>query len=476
MTMTSPPPVRSSSQSVIVTALVPPIVMFFGFLAVRDVLAFQLVLVAFMCSLVVSLPVLLRRRGSLLEPIFLVLILVFFGVSLRLLVVSTQGSNELVRNKLLNGEPADVLFGGAVAVLVGLTALSLGYLANPALIRLDNTYLVQRPQWSSRRTRLSILGLTVLGLLGMFTLIRTFGLTEISAKRFNSLEGGAQQRSSSIAFIYFRMALLMRFALYILLIFRRQVSAKYNVLIPVLFVGAVFVPVYVNNRAGVALIVIDLLLIGYLGAGRFKPGQIARAAAFVGVSTVGILSVRGTRNSAVESTLFSRDLLDVSKTAQIIELEGGSLNGQTMYGWMAAPLPFETEAGEVWSNLGRYVWTNAYGQPGQNGVPAGFVGELYLNFGWPAIAIGCFLFGFLLRKLYVSFRPHLDIPGIGLLYALTLPRFTIFVLSNDFGTGFWKTFADLVPIMFFLWFVGERSGKRQRSEGSGQRVVQLREA
>ena len=290
-------------------------------------------------------------------------------------------------------------------------------------------------------------------------LIRTFGLSPISAKRFNSLEGGAQQRSSSVAFIYFRLALLLRFALYILLIFRRQVSAKYNLLIPVLFVGAVFVPVYVNNRAGVALIVIDLLLIGYLGAGRFKPGQIARAAVFVGVSTVGILSVRGTRNSAVESTLFSRDLLDVSKTAQIVELDGGVLNGQTLYGWIGQVLPFSTEAGETWANLGRYVWTNAYEQPGQNGVPAGFVGELYLNFGWPAIAVGCFLFGFILRKLYVSFRPHLDIPGVGLLYALTLPRFTIFVLSNDFGTGFWKTVADLVPIMFFLWFVGERADR-----------------
>ena len=287
-------------------------------------------------------------------------------------------------------------------------------------------------------------------------------------KRFNAIEGGGKNRVASQDYGYLRLAYLSHAVFIVLLAyrykFRRLPSPLLRLLLPVSGLVAVFVPLSGNSRAGVAMLLIDILLLQIVLGRRIRPARIVAVSTVTVVVVAWMLSVRGgverTLGESFIRTFAGRDLFDVGKLAHISLLEPGTLNGQTLWGWLLFPfpegaLPFDKP---LWTGLGPLVSQNAYGRGGITGVPAGLIGELYLNVGYVGVIAGSALFGVLVARIYRVILPSLSQGRVigSVMFAVLLVRFVVFGLSNDFGTGVLSSLSDLLPILAILAFVAPR--------------------
>lgn len=289
-------------------------------------------------------------------------------------------------------------------------------------------------------------------------------LDQLSAKRFNDLSGGASSRLGSATYLWFRVASLghVPFLLSLVAVVRRWLprSLATGALMGT-FVLAAAAPVLADNRAGVALLLLDGALVRYYLGGGFQFRSAMRSIAGGLIAIIGMLSVRtggaGRAGLSIfEQAFLGRDLMDVSKLAQVVAMpEVAPLGGQTLYGWLLAPFPEAWFASKpLWSGLGQYVWQEAYGSGGINGVHPGLFGELYLNFWWPGLVVGGLLFGMVLRWIYLSFRPVVHNPAGAIVYVTVIVHLVFFGLSNDLGTGILSALLDALPLVVVAWILG----------------------
>lgn len=438
---------------------------FFTIYSVQSLFELAIVAGGLLLISTLALPIFVRQRISPAEPVVLLLPLLMFGASLKLgLMVVVGFDHPLVADKLLVNRPETILLNGVFALLVACSAYSLCYLFTNRPFRVGLPTTLLRPSWVLSRVRMVLFFLAFVSGLATILLVARFQITSvsgISAKRFNDLDGGSQTRFLTVDYWLFRIALLGRFALYLWIPFAERLSRPTRGAGVALLLTVAIVPsILINNRAGLGLIAADYLLISYFVRGRFV---IRGLLVWSGAAVAGVLALLGYRGGSgsggvqlLESTFFGRDFLDVSKTSQIVTYgDGGALGGETYVGWLFTLVPSGVwEDPPLFAGLGRYVWQNVYEGGGLNGIPAGLVGEAYLNFGWAGVLIVPGLLGLTLRKIYLTFRPHLHCYGAAIIYSLVVIRFGVFAWSNDIGTGITKTLLDVVPVFLILRFVG----------------------
>lgn len=441
--------------------------------AATDLFAAGLVAASGIAFAAAALPALMRGRFQPAEPVTWVVALTFSGVCLKVLAIGWLGTEDpLVSRTLLFGRPLEILLPGLWAVCVGLGAFSIGYIAATDLgvpgIRLSRTPLLtlDRRKLNAITAAVLLIGLGGLALL----VIQSGGLSVLSAKRFNDVRTTAGGRLTSIAYLGFRVALLIKLPAYLLLASKlasgRYRGIRHEPLIALGLAVPIVAAVYTSNRAGVAIVAADILVLAYLLRRRIS-GRAILVTALVIVSTlVLLLAIRSTVITTgpdlVLRTFIGRDLLDVTKVAHIVHADLPLLNGRTLVGWTLAPVAPSSRLANEWLNLGNFVYRNAYqsGGAGITGVPASFIGELYLNFRWVGVMLGMFVFGGLTASLYRGAGLQAAVPTVGwVIYALTMNRLLVFGLSNDLGTGVTKTLLDVVPLLCIALVVRRRASQ-----------------
>ena len=421
-------------------------------------------------TIVLGLPILFRRDYDLFEPLTAVFFLYLFGAPIKLCYIATVGeANPYIAERLLNWGPlADMIPGLAVA-LSGIVCLVIGYSLPTGNRAFPKFFFPGLSRWSGKRLHVVCLLLFGFSLICFVAFAASTGvsLSNISAKRFT--EGGeatGAARVFSFKYYLYRLAGFSKFASYLSfawLLHHRRFRHWVSLLFALMVAQSILLCIVMSSRAGIALLLIDLLVIGYyLNGQRINLIKTALVAGAAIVAVMGVLALRvedeHTIYEVVEKTMAGRDLMDISKTAHIIAAVPDKMeyrNGEMLYGWATALIPRSMWPDKpMWMERGPYILRNVYNSNNRvAGIPPGYIAELYWNFGLLGVLIGMGLFGFFIRTVYVSFIPYAGNPVSVLIYTFFLTRFVLFTLGNDLASGAIKMGLDLIPLLFLLYIV-----------------------
>lgn len=424
-------------------------------------------LVASIASLAITLfPVIVNRSYIVFQPMTFIAFSVAMGCTLKsFYIIAYQGSNEIVDKKLLLDLGLPSLSYGATAIAVGLFFCVFGYMfAGRDVVsrKIKNRYV-----WDTNRLTILSCGVIFISLVGFLGFIALNGISiasfdDLSVKRFRDDDGAVSAtRSGSLDYLLYRLALLAKIPLYVLFLFKIKSGFRwasgYGFLLIISGLISLFVPFFFNNRAGILLPVLDLLMIYYLTTRNvnIRVLLILGGSASVLVFFGSLIRSGGDLGRAYDVLFGGRYLLDITKTAHIISHYTnyeGLFYGQTMLNWVYKLVPFIAPDELEFQNIGRYLGFEVFGYL-NSGVPPGILAELYMNFGYPGIVIGMFIVGYSLKKIHRHFISRIDSPKAIILYAIICTRFTIFLFNNGISIAILKTVLDVVVIYIAMSFV-----------------------
>lgn len=438
--------------------------------------AAQILALAGLVFAATALPLFVGIRRPLHHPSVIALGLVsLFTIPKALWIASNGTALRQVTFNVLRGHATISLVWGLLALAAGYLGYSLGVMFTHKPFRLPRWAIFSRPSRPSwARIRPMLLSLVVITSVALVLFVAATGFDFSPKKRFADVEGGSGARIGTIAYLWFRVALLSRIGV-VTAMFWRYVAASNGNLRRARQLGwlamgngvvAVLTPYLADNRAGVMLVLLDVVVLtGALGSNRRRWIPIIGGGALGLAVSSSLLSARlgsSSGASTIESFVLSRDLADFSKVGVIIE-SGYSTTGNSLWHWLLTPLPPSYwPVRNEWVNAPDEVWTFAYGEPSRNGVPPSLPGELFSSFSWLGVFIGMFLFGVLVKKVYATGQRQLKLQSAGaVVFLVFLVRLNIFGLSSDLGTGVVKGLLEAIPLAFVL-ALGERRGTATR--------------
>ncbi|QDT10115.1 O-antigen polymerase [Planctomycetes bacterium K23_9] len=429
------------------------------------------------CAVLAVMPMLVKRKYCAFEPATVVLSVVLFSVTAKIwMIFAFDNTSSHIQKRLLLGNDTSVLFDGLVVMVIALGAFSLGYLIRTPNFRLKHLLMADSHSWHNGRLIAISLLLCLFGLVFFALFVQSIGFRigdQLSAKRFVEEGTGSGNRMFDMSYYYYRLAAFVKFAFYLLFVDLLARRRSWISLQGMLMIGSgllsAMIPLFLNNRAGFALLILDAIVILYF----LRPKLVIPACVLGGLVIFAgffvLLAARKgddqtlTVEAIVEETLGGRDLMDITKTAHIVQAVPERLEyryGETLWGWLAAPIPRSVWPGKpMWSERGTYLMHAVYGDMlGYGGVPPGLVAELYWNLGWYGVIIGMFVMGVAIHLLFKGFNAYRDRQTAVLIYAIILNRLVLFSFGNDLGTGIVKTTLDLLPLMVFIFIVAKRKG------------------
>jgi oligosaccharide repeat unit polymerase len=438
------------------------------------------------CLVLVSLPVLLRQDYDLFEPLTLIVLMVIFGVTLKLMyVIKVQHDSYYAILRLLDWSSPAVFLRPLTIVTAGWCCFCIGYSIPTRGKVTELIYLPMIQRWNQQRLSLVLVCIFAFSLLSLLVFMSQAGITlnsleSLTAKRFLQEEGSNTVRIFDPMYYMYRGAAFFKFVTYFALAWMVLRKDKISSLTGALFLCSllltIFVSFVINNRAGIVLVLIDCMVIAHFLYGEIRLRTIAVTAAVGFMLIVPALISRAGASAGIgqviETTLAGRDMLDITKTCHIINAVPDKIDyvyGQTLYGWLLAPIPTSIWPDKpMWAERTEYLLQHVFHiRNTPSGIPPGLPAELYWNFGLLGTLIGLGLAGLLLRHLYLAFEPHKQNPTSVLIYTMIITRFGMFGFGDGPGIGIIKTVLDLGPMFLIFALVGI-VGPNQTEEDESQ--------
>lgn len=347
----------------------------------------------------------------------------------------------------------------AVALLAGLSMLTLGYLARVPVA--DSTHDWRADPLQLRRVCLALLAISIGATLLYVKRTGGWETGDWTAKRTPipdaDLGGTGYQSHGELRFL----ASLAIFGHVLAL------AGRLRLLAAALLVAACVVPFYASLRTTVALqLCLPVAMMYYAG----RRSMVAPAAA-VGAALALIVYVMTvlrpadgelappTLTRVFDATVLNRNQIDLPKTAQIIHAVPGELPfawGSTIARWALAPFPRGLWPDKPVIPPGPAIGRAIYDQP-VAGVPPALVAECYWNGHWPGVLIGSFALGMLLR--WVQSRFHAVRGGDPLRAALFVagPMTVGFeAVGSSIGSGLFRAALSTLVMLALLRLIKER--------------------
>ncbi|HSJ10934.1 MAG TPA: hypothetical protein VK928_13510, partial [Longimicrobiales bacterium] len=204
---------------------------------------------------VLLMTVLARRNFDIFEPYSFIILAALVGTALKA-PYAALFDNDAIRRDLLLGQPLDVLLKGSIFMLIGLVALSAGYMVRVPPIRISGLRLVRRQYWE-RRVLTPVLAATLaLSIISFFVWFRMMGvsitsLVELSQKRFYIVEGSEFQ--SSLGYLNWGVS-VAESTFYVLLTWwllsKKSLPLFARIGLPLTGLIALFFPILTSSRTG----------------------------------------------------------------------------------------------------------------------------------------------------------------------------------------------------------------------------------
>lgn len=433
---------------------------------------------------IVSLPAYYQnsvKERELFSPLNLLFLNLFVGV----LIQTTLIVFDLDLNKTLVLQPElqfDIIVNGMTALGIALVFLLIGYSFSPRSYKnwKGHSDIPQRlaiSVWS--RGRLLVLfvlfgGISLVSLIYFMISFDVLGdLSRLSVKR--RLEDGGSAGLLRFGMRFGQVACMILFAYHLGCKRAGQKSGVLS-LVLILFLISSIGPFVSSSRSQLLYFLIGMFVVHHFSTGGWKLKGI-RNAVIISLSVVVFMGgLRYIQQRAVTYESFreqvgilgsvakiasANNFLGVKKTAVLMDVVPSEVPytyGSTYFLWIISPIPRSVWPDKPVVRIGGLLGSAVYGTRDSNGIPPGFVGEAYLNFGWLGIPLVSLLFGAGIRQFYEKIGKHSynDCRKM-MFYAVLFAPIVFGGLSSDF-TGFVTRSAQvLIPLLLALKLVGARN-------------------
>jgi oligosaccharide repeat unit polymerase len=431
---------------------------------------------------IIAIPAIVTCSIDAFSPWAYLLYFVFLDVFIRSLYIANDApSADVIGEIFLLGRDKSFLLLPGLVMIVGSIFLVMGYLSGNNARGEGGKLDPSRDEWNSRRFGLVIALLMVLSWVGIYSFVRaTLGdLGALLAENLSSYRGVSDDLAEYRAHGYLRaLAGLSDLAFYLaltaILTSRRKPKALVLSCILAFLTSAMFY-FFTQSRGGLVLLIINAVALRYYLRGRRVPYKILVVA--VPISVASILLLTGLRQGSgytlesiaslsptrvVEPLIVNNGGIDVSKTGHIMKYVGPDLRlsyGST-YGWLfVAWIPrqyWPTKPVNIDTTIGMKIYDAV--SYGTGAVPPGFFGELFLNFWYFGIPIGCWLLGRFIRFLHARFIQQTVGRNAILVYVVCFMSTGIAVLGSGFASFTAGLLLQLVPLIAILRYVRVPAG------------------
>ena len=428
---------------------------------------------AFLTTCICLIPGLLQKDYDLFIPTNLVAITVFAGVSLRVFYIVSY-NNERTRSFLMLGKHPEQLIDGISYLLLGLTAMVVGFLLPVRGFEVNRFPLLVGNEWNHRRFVIINWILTVIAVVSFVLYIWRLGVAgalaefSVSKKRFIAVEGGG---FSSLSYYRWGISLFTyAFLLLVAWISKRQIRLAAATGLVALGTLAALPPIFYSSRNElITTFILAALILHYArGKLRFIPTTSLACFAILVLVVLGVMRGAGYVGrgfqalTKVEASMFldltvgNRNFLGAPKTSHIIQKVPSALSyqyGKTFASLLVMPIPRTFWPDKPVRVGGMVEYQQAINPGGYYPVAPGLVAELYLNGGPALVPLGMALLGIALKFLYQSFRPHLHNRNTAVLYGLVIFHLSFTMVSSDFIGGMLVILRGLIPLIPLLFLI-----------------------
>jgi len=425
----------------------------------------------------------LSKNKSVFSPIsWFCLNLAMYDVGQALLFIVTGG--EMKMETLVVNSNTTALLLGALLILVGSGGWVIGYVIGYAKKQVGR----DRPRIRYRKfvVRRWVIAMMILSWIGIIIFARVAevdfsDLSAISKKRVIMSDDGS---GSFAALGYLRqLASLgaLAFTMYLAVCLTERKTKRGDlVLLAMLFGTAVAFPVIASARGMiVGTIIVSLALYDSLRGG-VKPLRLALWGAGLVFMLDALKTLRLDDTVAVDSA--SRVLgpltsvfgyeggQSVFNTGVIAEFFGGVpfWLGKTFIALFTAPIPRSLWPDKPAVSPDEYIATSIYGynDTSWHTVPAGFVAELYMNFGPVGVFLGMLVAGLLIGQAYKRYlATGGNDPLLALMYCYCVLRFSLKLMGSNFSAATVDALLAIVPIVLVFYFARPRSNPGMKMVG-----------
>lgn len=425
------------------------------------VLSAMLAILAFCCVFAGCFYQLGGIRALLLDPRLYVLLAVFVGVVFKLGWLAVFELPPLAMDSYFSSDKAVVKATIYIGCSIGIFFLAFGIMPNVQ---------IRQPVLSAQlipSLRLVYIFMFFISVTAFYVMWESLGWStlwsNVSAKRFNDMDGGASRMQSSVYWLY-QLSGLLKYPLYLFAAYVFSSARRVRFFdYALIFVGIGFLvlqSITLSQRAHLLMLIVDMFLIYLLFSSAAQVRVSWRKVIPVAISVVFLFmyvtvsrSDHAAEKTFAEHFVYSKYFLDLGKTAMIIEYSDSVGKGDScaLFGWVFLFTPsIGVEFKECFLQLGKFVGSEVYGLE-VSGVPPGFLGEMYLYFGFlggvfGALALALFMWSCKVIMLTEDFI-------FRVIYAILITRFLFLLFNNGVGQFLLRIFFEGMLVSLFFMVV-----------------------
>ncbi len=461
------------------------------------------------CSvMVISFPIVMRRKPDWFSSWNFLAYSVFLGVFIRsLYIVFDYPSPFAIQEVFLLGRPKEFLIWPAILVLVGLMCVTLGFVCGPRAVPPLRLKVFEFSQWNPWRFNGTICFLLVLSWTGIYFFIDQTTGWELTETNISGLRGTSVDLSEYRSYGYLRFLAGFSDTVCYLVIARVITDRKVRLSQVIVFLSSLATSIlfqfFVSTRGTLAFLFVNMLALVYYFRGRKLPVSALLVIGFLALILVRVTTSyragggydtsenwlggsglrEGSSTSSAQDLLrvadpivLSGNLIEISKTAHILEAIPDRLPyewGRTLltgfFAWIPRELWPEKPVANVDNEIGRVVF--GYDAYGASGVPPGLVAEMFWNFSFPGVIMGCLFLGYLLRVIEAYLSAYAGQRNITLLYVVSFMLLGLSFMGSSVTMVIIGWLVSFVPMYLVLHFITERRGKSLPDTPASDRTV-----
>lgn len=418
----------------------------------------------------IALPLIVRIKSDVFSIWSWIFYSSILGVFFRCLYIyfDLPNHNEIDTVFLL-GRPKNFLFPAMILVFFGVLIMVIGYLSTKKKFILKKKIFTNH-LWDEKRFFIVSISLMVISLFSLVTFINLQGGL-FSIESMSSYRGVSDTLSEASTHSYLR--LLVSFSginMYLLttwiICFKKRKFLSYALWI-ISFLTFVFFNFYISQRGAIVFAMVQIIAISYYLNGyklpKFKMfiGLLVSLVIFQIMSTIRNFKevesndVKFSVLKALEPAILTTNMIDISKTAHIINAVPEKLNyqyGATLTTMFIAWIPREFWPEKPVTNVDNTIGIKVFGATtyGSGGVPPGIFAELYWNFWIPGVIIGCFLLGAFLKIINQTVNKNIENPNMVLIYVINFMFIGLAFLGSSFSSVLIGVLQTLIPTFLIL--------------------------
>jgi oligosaccharide repeat unit polymerase len=437
---------------------------------------FFLVFFPFVILYLIMIPLLLKSKTDVFSIWSWIFYSSILGVLFRCLYIffDMPDYNE-IDTIFLMGKTKSFLFPAMLLIFGGVFTLVLGYISTNKKVRLKSK-IIANDIWIEKKFFRVTFFLVIVSITGLVLFINAQGGL-FSLESISSYRGVSDTLSEAAPHSYLR--LLVSFSglnLFLLTTWLIRYDTRKSLVYMLWFISFltfIFYNFYISQRGAIVFTLVQLTALSYYIKGfklpKFKlfVGLIFALTIFQimsalrGVKDVENQDVKLSITKALEPAILTTNMIDVSKTAHIMNAIPGKLDyeyGATLITIFIAWIPREFWPNKPVTNVDNTIGIQVYGATtyGSGAVPPGIIAELYWNFWVPGVLIGCFLLGLLLKTIDQTVLAYITNPNMVIIYVVNFMFIGLSFIGSSFSSVLIGVLQTLIPLVIILNVITEK--------------------